>query len=447
MLRFLVVGCLCLAPFGTRFTVARAPETGAASGAIDWQLPGPNDGRVALQVRIAVPASGGEPTPVPRHLLLVSDNPPTAPPRRLMTAADGTATVRLPPGSYTIESDQPVTFQGKSYQWIQTVDLAPGRDVLLDSGAGNAEVGDAAPVTADSSTSLEADPSSVLIRWQDSVVAVWTPTARASGFVVDPRGLVVTSQQAVGSASTVEVEVTPARKVAGRVLAADAARGVAVVRIDAGAAASMAAVPLACGAGGRAALAEGQPLVAVGAPFRRSKTASGAVIRGIEGRIIAADFVLGTGSTGGPVFAADGRVVGISAPAGTDDGRRDSEAQVVRIEEVCAVLAAAETALSEIAAPPSVPLPVEPNRPFPAGALSAAAATPPALDRYRLASSSYDVTFITPRLLNAARQHAARRGRGGATVRPSIRARSIRSTTSPTGRCSSRIRPRCCWSA
>jgi hypothetical protein len=399
--------------------VAGAPEAGVARAAIELQSPAPNDGRVALQVKIAVPASGREPTPVPRHLLLVSDNPPTAPPRRLMTTGDGTATVRLPPGNYTVESDQPVTFEGKSYQWIQTVDLAPGRDVLLELGAGNAEVGDAAPVTADSSTSLEADPSSVLIRWQDSVVAVWTPTARASGFVVDPRGLVVTSQQAVGSASTVEVEVTPAHKVAGRVLAADAARGVAVVRIDAGTAASIPVVALACGAGGRASLAEGQPLVAVGAPFRRSKTASGAAIRAIEGRFIAADFVLGTGSAGGPVFAADGRVVGMSAMAGIDEGRRDSDAQVVRVEELCAVVAAGEAAWTEVAVPPPAPLPVEPDRAFPADALTAAADTPPALDRYRFASSSYDITFITPPLLHAG-QEAARRSRGnsGAAVDP-----------------------------
>ena len=76
-----------------------------------------------------------------RHALLISDNPATAPPRRIVTALDGTADVRLRPGNYTVESDQPVAFQGKAYQWTQIVDIAAGRDTVLELTADNAEVG------------------------------------------------------------------------------------------------------------------------------------------------------------------------------------------------------------------------------------------------------------------------------------------------------------------
>ncbi len=88
----------------------------------------------------------GKATPVPRYLLLVSENPPAATPRRVMTALDGTATVRLRPGNYTIESDQPFAFQGKLYSWIQTLDIVSGREAVLELTADNAEVesGDAA---------------------------------------------------------------------------------------------------------------------------------------------------------------------------------------------------------------------------------------------------------------------------------------------------------------
>ena len=51
-----------------------------------------------------------------------------ASPRRVVTAPDGTADVRLRPGNYTVESDKPVAFEGKAYQWTQTVDIAAGRD-------------------------------------------------------------------------------------------------------------------------------------------------------------------------------------------------------------------------------------------------------------------------------------------------------------------------------
>ena len=70
--------------------------------------------QTVLHIKVAVKDADGRSTPVPRYLLLVSDNPPTAPPRRVMTALDGSADVRLRPGNYTIESDQPFAFQGRS---------------------------------------------------------------------------------------------------------------------------------------------------------------------------------------------------------------------------------------------------------------------------------------------------------------------------------------------
>ena len=81
---------------------------------------------------------------MPRHALLISDNPATAPPRRIVTAVDGTADVRLRPGNYTVESDRPVVFHGKAYQWTQIVDIVAGRDAVLELTADNAEVEPAA---------------------------------------------------------------------------------------------------------------------------------------------------------------------------------------------------------------------------------------------------------------------------------------------------------------
>src|SRR5204862_5018313 len=90
---------------------------------------------------------------------------------------------------------------------------------------------------------LAADPAFLLPKWQDSVVALWTADTRASGFVFDAKGLVATNQRVVGTATTVEVQLTPTLKVAGRVLAADPVRDVAVLWIDATIAASLKPVP------------------------------------------------------------------------------------------------------------------------------------------------------------------------------------------------------------
>src|SRR5688572_5244515 len=79
--------------------------------------------RGVLRITVALIDSEQVVAPVPRHALLISDNPPSAAPRRVLTATDGTVTVMLRPGNYTVESDRPVRFQGKSYEWRKTMDI------------------------------------------------------------------------------------------------------------------------------------------------------------------------------------------------------------------------------------------------------------------------------------------------------------------------------------
>src|SRR5260221_14206532 len=85
-----------------------------------------------LHVKVVVLDADRKAMPVPHHVLLVSDNPASAPPRQIVTGRDGTADVRLRPGNYTVESDRPVAFNGMAYQWTQTIDIAAGRDAVLE---------------------------------------------------------------------------------------------------------------------------------------------------------------------------------------------------------------------------------------------------------------------------------------------------------------------------
>src|SRR4029077_9340795 len=166
-----------------------------------------------LHVRVVVIDADRKATPVPRHALLISDNPASAPPRQIVTALDGTADVRLRPGNYTVESDRPVVFNGKAYHWTQMVDIVAGRDAVLELTADNAEVEPATSATP-SAAPAEADPSFLLPQWQDSVVALWTPSTRASGFLIDAKGLIATSQRVIGTATSVEVQLSRDVKVA-----------------------------------------------------------------------------------------------------------------------------------------------------------------------------------------------------------------------------------------
>jgi hypothetical protein len=85
-----------------------------------------------------------------------------------------------------------------------------------------------------------------------------------------------------------------------------------------------------------------------------------------------------------------------------DDADR-GEARVVPIYDLCEVVASARTKTASANPPAGTPLPLEPVRPFPAAALeSAARRLSGSVDPYRMSSSAYDITFITPALMQAA---------------------------------------------
>src|SRR3979490_356661 len=63
----------------------------------------PGQALSVLHIKIVLLDASQKLTPVPRHALLISDNPATSAPRRILTALDGTAAVRLRPGDYTVE--------------------------------------------------------------------------------------------------------------------------------------------------------------------------------------------------------------------------------------------------------------------------------------------------------------------------------------------------------
>src|SRR5687768_17822058 len=76
-----------------------------------------------LRVTIVLADTDGTATPVPRYALLLSADPATAEPRRILTGVDGAVAVSLRPGNYTVESDRPLAFRGRRYQWRQTVEI------------------------------------------------------------------------------------------------------------------------------------------------------------------------------------------------------------------------------------------------------------------------------------------------------------------------------------
>lgn len=334
-----------------------------------------------LHIKVGLPDAGGALIPIPRVVLLVSDNPSSGEPKRVITAADGTAEVRLRPGNYTVESDQPIAFEGKAYTWTELVDIVGGRDVTLELTLVNAEAGE---ITAATKT-VETGSLALFARLQGSVIELWSPVAHASGFLVDAKGLILTNQRSIGSAESVEVQIAPATKVTGRVLEADRTRDVAVVWINPAVAAPL--TPFQVGCPSATASIIGQDLFTIVAPPLSRKDMSW----GTE-----SELRIAPGSSGGPVFTRDGMLVGLTTDG--DDGRTvRAAARIVPIHHSCDVVAAAEKKMAGQAAPVATLLPVEPASVTPAtGAVARKPRTPAEISALKIASADFDLAFLPP---------------------------------------------------
>ncbi len=351
-----------------------------------------------LQVRIVLLDAAGRATPVARHALLVSDNPQTMSTRRVLTNADGIAELRLRAGNYTVESDQTIVFEGRAYSWTQRLDIVEGLDVRLELTAANAESEPVVPGAQAVSAPDEATSLLALDKWRESVVAIWSPLAHASGFVIDAsQGLIATNQQPLGGATAVEVQLSPSVKVSGNVVATDRERDVAILRIDPAVLTSMQAVPLDCGRGAPPLLTSGLEIVAIGAElFRGTRLSFGTVSR-VDGRSATADLAVGPGATGGPVFTAAGELMGLTVSGDPSATPARGNTRVVRVGEVCAVVADARTAMAGVAAPSGARLPVEPLVPVSTDMLeSAAKRRAGGLEPYRVTTPAFDVAVLTP---------------------------------------------------
>ena len=345
-----------------------------------------------LHITVTLADSTGAVMPVARHALLISEEPPTRAPRRALTTLAGTADVSLRPGSYAVESDQPLAFEGKTYEWSQRIVIVAGRDATLELTAGNASI-ETGIAAATSAARSDTDPSLLASQWRDTLVALWTPTQHASGFIVDARGLIVTNQRGVGTATSVEAELTPGIRVKATVLASDPVRDVAILWVNPSVVASARPLPLGCGQTSPR-VANGQELFTIGAPITGQKRLTFGDVTGVGPRLILSDLSVTRGSAGGPVFTTDGLIGFTTVDDRDPDGR--SNARVVRIDQACETIASAETAMAGAMPPDATHLPRDPQ-PVALSALSEAVKNRAgSLSPYLTSTADFDIAFITP---------------------------------------------------
>ena len=192
----------------------------------------------------------------------------------------------------------------------------------IDSAAADSTQGadsTAAATTPDSAavSGRAAGPAldSVANRFRHSVFSVERGRARHTGFLGDAEGLVITTSAAVGSAPSVVVFLDGARRVQGRVVLVDSARGLAALQIQ------PRNCPSACGAipiaPDRVQFRQGDSVMAMTAP---SLVSAGGRPKGaltnVTAQRMSAALGVGESGAGAPVLLPDGRVVGVARAGG-----------------------------------------------------------------------------------------------------------------------------------
>ena len=349
-----------------------------------------------LRVRVILPDGSGAPIPLPRVLLLISDNPATGEPRRVRTDANGVIELTLAPGSYTIESDRPVAFGGQAYSWTQYIDVVPGKETVLDLTAKNAtvEAADAAAM-APADAAVSANSAVLLAKWHDSVVEIWTPTRHAQGFVIDAKGLVATSRAAIDGATSVEVELRTRAdhfKVPGTVIVDDRGTGTALVWIDPQAIASIPPIDPRCG-GERPAVNYEDDVSTIAAPMLTAKDAVDGVVTRVTSQAIYADLRIMRETSGGPLFSAGGELLGITSIDADPSRFTRVTAWTIPLDRACEAIALAAKAMAAGAPPKAVRLPLETSATSAATPVSKAPkkfTTPPIVK-----ASNFDIALMT----------------------------------------------------
>jgi serine protease Do len=137
---------------------------------------------------------------------------------------------------------------------------------------------------------------------------------QGSGFIISADGAILTNAHVVREAKQVTVKLSDRREYVARVLGSDPATDIAVLKIDAK---GLPTVRL-----GDAKTAEvGDQVLAIGAPYGFEQTATQGIIsakgRSLPGDsfvpFIQTDAAVNPGNSGGPLFDAGGRVIGINA--------------------------------------------------------------------------------------------------------------------------------------
>jgi S1-C subfamily serine protease len=241
---------------------------------------------------------------------------------------------------------------GKTTGWLDsdaTTVLVPVSDGVADDSVPAADV----PVTAKPLPGNDFAPSTIYRARSGGVVTIIAlfggPAAdgqggasQGSGFVVSPRGYILTNSHVITTAgegspsesadpaATVYVEFRDGDRVEAKVVGWDIFDDVGLLKVDP---ADHALEPVPLGDSSRVVV--GEPVAAIGSPFGLDRTVTAGIVAATERSIdsltseyslvdaIQTDAAINRGNSGGPLFDARGRVIGINAQIRSESGNAE----------------------------------------------------------------------------------------------------------------------------
>ena len=160
-----------------------------------------------------------------------------------------------------------------------------------------------------------------------------------SGFIIRADGLIVTNRHVIAGARTVQVKLADGRSFAAKVIGADAATDIALLRVSAS---SLPALRL----GSSESIAVGEPVIAIGNPFGLGQSVTAGIVSA-RGRTLEADpyidflqtdAAINAGNSGGPLLTTDGAVIGVTSVIFSPNGGSVGLGFAIPAETVASVI-------------------------------------------------------------------------------------------------------------
>lgn len=318
--------------------------------------------------------------------------------RKVSTALDGTISLSLPPGDYVISSPNPLPFEDRSFRWEEPFKVDAGQSVTVELSNDNAKISAAVPDLTASAPRRQMSAAAELFKTlRNGVVTIEGELGSGTGFIIDPKGLVLTNQHVVSETNEIRVRFDKQTAVRAHLIAADADRDLAIVQINLAAFPMSKVLTIAADRSDAPSLLEGEQVFSIGSPLQQEKILTTGIVSKIEARAIISDINFSYGNSGGPLFNSLGEVVGVTTfdLKGKDDG--SGLAGIVRIEECAALITKAREIVAAKGTPSGELMPNLPEGTFPVETIKTAiSAKDFPVKQYISNVKNYEIKYMTP---------------------------------------------------